>query len=155
MPVAPNKVEVSPVNKDMTRLTYTCMMCGQPCQIDVDTDRYEVWRRGAGHVQDIFPEMSASEREVMISGSHGKCFDDAFKDPEEDKSWKLEDLPGRLDEADPEGKYVQMFDDDDDDPYGYYEDRDDTGREERREEMEDEDRDGEMIFGDQTALDED
>jgi hypothetical protein len=28
--------------------------------------------------------MSAGEREVLISGSHARCFDEAFKDPEEE-----------------------------------------------------------------------
>ena len=121
MPINPNKVEDSPI-KGMTRFTYTCMMCGQPCEIDIPKDKAEIWLGPAPpFVQNLFPDMSASEREILISGSHGKCFDEAFKEPDE---------TGDFDRSN--------YSDEDDDPYGYYEDRDETGRIERAEEMEDE-----------------
>jgi hypothetical protein len=89
MAIPPILIEVSPAGNDLLRLTYTCVLCGNPNQIDVSARLYALWRSGtAGRVQDIFPDMSATEREVLISGSHGKCFEEAFKDEEEPVQYK-------------------------------------------------------------------
>lgn len=41
------------------------------------------WMRGNGFIQDALPMLSAGERETLISGSHEKCFDEAFAEEEE------------------------------------------------------------------------
>ena len=134
MPINPNKVEPSPV-KGMMRFTYTCMMCGQPCEIDIPKDKAEIWLGPAPpFVQNLFPDMSASEREVLISGSHGKCFDEAFADPDDLEELSLED---RITDEDLDDEMI-FGDQTALDEMGYYEDRGETGRIERAEEMEDE-----------------
>jgi hypothetical protein len=84
----------------------TCMLCGKPVELaGLDPNALALFlaRRGP-MVQDAFPRLSASEREVLVSGSHAECFEDAF--PEDGE-------------------------------YDVDEDRDDTGRQERAEELAD------------------
>lgn len=66
------------------------MLCDEPNAIDrLDAWAFAAWQAGA-FVQDAFPGLSASEREVLVSGSHAKCFEDAFGGDEEDDP---EDFP--------------------------------------------------------------
>lgn len=58
-------------------LTSPCQFCGNQSQFTLNREAYEAWQRGA-HIQDVFPELSADDRETLISGSCGPCFDKAF-----------------------------------------------------------------------------
>ena len=59
-----------------------CMLCSTPPTLMVlDTEGYTKWRAGT-FIQVAFPTMSADLREVLISGTHGKCWNDAFADEE-------------------------------------------------------------------------
>jgi len=76
-------------NEDGTvRFTATCMLCGQPCAVDrLDAEKAARWQAGE-FVQDVFPELSASEREALVSGSHAECFGAAFPaDADDDEEW--------------------------------------------------------------------
>jgi hypothetical protein len=77
MTLAPLKIEASPIPGQL-RLTYNCPICHQDVQIDVDKARFEAWQASnyAAFVQDAWPDKSASEREIFITGMHGKCYDD-------------------------------------------------------------------------------
>lgn len=93
MAIAPNKVEdIAPDSAGpRLRLTYTCMFCEVPVQVDVPKQAYEIWATGAGPlVQDAFPTLSPAEREVLLSGTHGKCFTEAFNEPEDLEELDLE-----------------------------------------------------------------
>jgi hypothetical protein len=122
MAIPPILIEVSPAGNDLLRLTYTCMLCDNPNQIDVSARLYALWRSGtAGHVQDVFPDMSAGEREALISGSHAKCFDEAFKDPQEDLEEEPEGVyeyksPYETVELPPFVTRDKFYDDDSDEP---------------------------------------
>lgn len=65
--------------------TATCTFCGKPAQVTgLDPAKLELFASGQGpFVQDLFPELSADDRETLISGVHGSCFDTAFP-PEDD-----------------------------------------------------------------------
>jgi len=66
----------------MTTIQKTCRVCKKPQTIVVaDTYAYERWRAGHGYVQDI-PGLTPDEREMLLSGCCGPCFDSMF--PEED-----------------------------------------------------------------------
>lgn len=41
-----------------------------------------MWKLGA-NLQDIAPELTPNEREIMISGVCGKCFDSITKEDDE------------------------------------------------------------------------
>lgn len=62
----------------------TCPLCGKPAEVTGLRKRaLDRWDMGRGDfVQDAFPELSPAGREILLSGSHGPCFDVAF--PEDD-----------------------------------------------------------------------
>jgi hypothetical protein len=48
-------------------------MCGKSTNIEYDIDGYKAWKEGA-LIQDAFPDMSADDRETLISGLDPECF---------------------------------------------------------------------------------
>jgi hypothetical protein len=88
-------------NEDGTvRFETRCMLCEQPVAVDrLDPEAFAAWQAGA-YVQDAFPNMSASEREALVSGSHAKCFDAAFPE-EDDEEPPYEDDPDEFPEFPP------------------------------------------------------
>jgi hypothetical protein len=59
-----------------------CPFCRKPNTVEVDAEGFRRWQKGE-HVQDVFPNLSDNEREALISGSHGDCWDKAFAEEEE------------------------------------------------------------------------
>lgn len=62
----------------MIKLSINCCRCGEPHIIEVDENKFNRWRTGNENIQDIFPELKASERELMISQICEKCWDEMF-----------------------------------------------------------------------------
>jgi hypothetical protein len=56
------------------RIAKTCPMCSQPSEIEVSVVEFEAYQRGT-LVQDAFPTLTASEREVVKTGIHADCWD--------------------------------------------------------------------------------
>lgn len=54
-----------------------CKMCGLVHDIEVDRVGFWKWRDGE-LIQNALPNVSLDNRELMISGICGKCFDDLF-----------------------------------------------------------------------------
>ena len=52
-----------------------CVLChkGSP-SMKVDRERYYEWQAGM-HIQNAFPEMSTEQRELLMTGTHPKCWD--------------------------------------------------------------------------------
>lgn len=70
-------ISANPV-KDKVVIKVRCPICGKQTILDMT---YTQWRRymdGKELVQQIFPEKSASARELLISGICSKCWDDMF-----------------------------------------------------------------------------
>lgn len=61
-----------------------CVECGKPQSVRVDAEAAIRFRDG-GFAQDCFPGLSADEREFLISGICGECWDKMFGGPEEDE----------------------------------------------------------------------
>lgn len=61
--------------------TKPCTVCGEYEVWSLDRDSVIRWREGE-HIQHAFPDMSAGDREVLISGTHPACWDKLF--PEEE-----------------------------------------------------------------------
>jgi hypothetical protein len=61
-----------------------CDFCNRMSQVGpLKREEVDRWNLAQGDfVQDIWPNLSAADREIIISGSHDKCFDSAF--PEEE-----------------------------------------------------------------------
>jgi hypothetical protein len=58
----------------VTYSTQPCQVCGLRSSFTLDADRVDRWMKG-GLIQNVFPEMSAAERETMISGTHDRCWE--------------------------------------------------------------------------------
>lgn len=53
----------------------TCVACGKPAEVaGLDPGAVNLWRDGM-FIQDAFPQLSDDEREILISGMHGDCYD--------------------------------------------------------------------------------
>ena len=61
----------------MTITTPSCCVCGKTTSVDVDRDRYMQWRFGM-LIQSAFPQMSDDDRELLISGTHAKCWENLY-----------------------------------------------------------------------------
>jgi hypothetical protein len=62
--------------------TDPCMGCGVQVAVDqLDPAKVARWRAGE-FVQDVFPDMSAAEREALVSGTHANCFEEMFPEDE-------------------------------------------------------------------------
>lgn len=63
-----------------------CIYCGIESWFRITEKQYEAWITNDGYIQDVFPNMTNQEREVMISGTHPECWDAMFAfDDEEDE----------------------------------------------------------------------
>jgi hypothetical protein len=66
--------------------TYTtppCMMCGDRTVVALDRVSIERWR-GGELVQNVFPDLDADARELLISGTHPACWAEMFGDEADD-----------------------------------------------------------------------
>jgi len=60
-----------------TVIETNCPMCGETHLITVPIEGYARWQNGAC-IQDAMPELSADDREMLISGICPRCWDDMF-----------------------------------------------------------------------------
>ena len=62
-----------------------CMVCGTQSHLRVPVEGWIKRMDGkATHV--AFPDMPAEKREMLISGTHPKCWDELFRDMEEQEA---------------------------------------------------------------------
>jgi hypothetical protein len=63
-----------------------CPLCGGATVITLESDdeasRLGRWLSGESYVQVMFPELSADEREILMTGCHSDCWDNTFKESE-------------------------------------------------------------------------
>ena len=64
------------------KLLKTCKHCGITYPLFIVADDLFSWHNGDGFIQDLMPYLTAGERELIISGTCGQCFDLIF--PTED-----------------------------------------------------------------------
>lgn len=71
---------------DVLSVEVTCCICQKSFVILVPAIPYMLWRyMNIGCIQDVMPELSADERELLISKTCGKCFDNLFGGVDEDE----------------------------------------------------------------------
>lgn len=68
----------------MKEIYTKCPICGSEKTFVVTDEQYDMYISGDYHIQDIFPDLSAADRERFITGMCGQCWDDMFKDEEDD-----------------------------------------------------------------------
>lgn len=60
-------------------ITRICPKCSRPSYVDIPKDAYEKWQIGI-NIQNAWPEGSATEREILISGLCKECQEGVFDD---------------------------------------------------------------------------
>lgn len=76
----------------MTRLyDFRCPCCGIGTCLALDIEAVANWRNGA-LVQNVFPELSATDRETIISGLCADCQSEIFGEEEEEDDYEDYDL---------------------------------------------------------------
>jgi len=61
-----------------------CIWCDTQIVFYVPTDEWDKWSEGRGpFIQEAMPSVSADNREFLISGSCGDCYDEIFAEGEE------------------------------------------------------------------------
>lgn len=68
------------IMSDKAQIIQVCLECGEPVTMEVNESDLDRWLSGNALVQDAFPYLSADDREILISGICGKCFDKMFPD---------------------------------------------------------------------------
>lgn len=64
--------------------TKTCTVCGEYEMWSLDKDSVLRWHEGE-NIQRVFPDMSAGDREILISGTHPACWDKLFGEDDSDE----------------------------------------------------------------------
>jgi hypothetical protein len=57
--------------------TKTCTVCGEYEVWSLDRELVTRWQ-GGENIQDVFPDMSVGDRELLISGTHADCWNKLF-----------------------------------------------------------------------------
>jgi hypothetical protein len=75
---------ISSMNDNGTaRFTTTCPWCLQPVAVDqLSIEALDAYLAGRLSAATLFPDLSASEREVLVSGTHAKCWEEMW--PQDD-----------------------------------------------------------------------
>lgn len=63
--------------------TDPCFVCHKAGKVVVDKDGYDRWKAGE-FIQNALPTLSADEREQLMTGTHGPCFDSICPEEDED-----------------------------------------------------------------------
>ena len=63
--------------------TKPCCVCDQYEVWSLDRQAVESWQSGE-YIQKAFPNMSAEDREILISGTHPACWNKLFPEEEGD-----------------------------------------------------------------------
>lgn len=68
---------------DAIDIDFKCPVCGSFTTIHVSPKTLQLYRSGFARIQDIFPELTADEREVIQSGICNKCWNEKSIDEED------------------------------------------------------------------------
>ncbi len=58
-------------------LTQECIQCHLKGAVMVDSDQFDARENGAA-IQDAYPNLTPGEREQLLTGIHGECYDEMF-----------------------------------------------------------------------------
>jgi hypothetical protein len=72
---------IEEANRTVAFRTSPCFLCGKVSVVRLHPDRLEEWQDGA-YVQDVWPEKTADERELLMTGTHPECWKKAGLDDE-------------------------------------------------------------------------
>ena len=64
--------------KEKTTMWTTCRKCNDQVEMKVNIDDVTAWENGK-LIQDAMPYLTPDEREILISGTCGPCFDNMYR----------------------------------------------------------------------------
>ena len=67
--------------KDTLEVVCVCPFCGRQKEVELTMDQFTRWRAGASR-QLVAPELSANDREALISGICDTCWNNMFGEEE-------------------------------------------------------------------------
>ena len=70
------------MNEQKTDIRATCLRCGETTVIKAKVSDVVAWQNGE-LIQDVLSYLSEEERELLISKTCGKCFDEMFPDSDD------------------------------------------------------------------------
>jgi RNase P subunit RPR2 len=65
--------------KGKASMLIMCKHCGEKHRLNVEFENLSAWQNGA-LIQNALPELTADERELLISQTCKKCWDKMFSD---------------------------------------------------------------------------
>lgn len=68
------------IKKNIITLEIHCKKCGSQHFIYVDLFKYAKWKEGEGLIQDMLPDLTPSQRELILSGLCNDCFNEMFSE---------------------------------------------------------------------------
>lgn len=68
--------------------TGICMFCQKPGQVIMTEEQFARFNKKAPGtpMQDVLPDLSIADRELLISGTHSACFDLLLPEDDEDEA---------------------------------------------------------------------
>ena len=66
------------INGDAVVVHNFCVHCRTAGMYQITLAQWDAWQVMGQFIQDVFPDKTPDEREFMISGTHGKCFEEMF-----------------------------------------------------------------------------
>lgn len=63
----------------MKKFKVKCPLCGTEYEMNMTDEQYNKYIEGEDNIQNIFPDWPVDEREMLISGICGKCWDQQIK----------------------------------------------------------------------------
>lgn len=63
-----------------------CPLCNKTAHVKAPPKGYTDWFAGGAHIQDALPELTAVEREQLITGTCGPCWIDMFGTDDDDEA---------------------------------------------------------------------
>ena len=67
----------------MRTVTVTCGMCHKPHEITAPESEFEAWESGV-LIQRALRSLNDDQRELLISQTCGKCFDELFQEVDDE-----------------------------------------------------------------------
>lgn len=64
------------------RVQVECKDCQEIHNLEVSDEGWKEWQEGNRHIQDALPELSAAQRELLLTRICGNCFAAIFSGPE-------------------------------------------------------------------------
>ena len=70
----------------MEDILVTCRCCSKGKLLRVDINKFDKWKSREMLAQNAFPHLTPPDRELIISGTCGKCWEDMFGGGEEEEA---------------------------------------------------------------------